>query len=191
MELVRIGGVRVDLNALTGIAHTCDPERCRHRESCCASYEICLDKADVERVAGMMPHVVGYVPRLGDADDFDNPFEKIEPNLYAMDTDEDGLCPFAYRVRGGAVMCSIHSAAVELGLKPYATKPRSCSLWPLSLSEDRVPILGVQEDAFRFPCNRRRSGRNSLHRNVASIVVEVFGEGFLREIDEALRGADG
>ena len=80
-------------------------------------------------------------------------------------------------------MCSLHSAALELGLPPAQVKPRACALWPLALVKGDPPLLTVQEGVLDFPCNRARSeSSGGLDPGVAEIVEAVFGHAFLTEI---------
>ena len=186
--LVRIGEMLVDLPALLRLHHEYNPAACSAANCCCGSYEVTVAKRELRRIAGMIPESSRFARGLRDADGtYENPFEPVEPGLYALDTDEHGRCVFAYRDRQGVVRCSIHSAALKLGLEPYTTKPFVCTLWPLALTDDHPPVLTVQEDAYRFPCNRQlRVPGHALTPEVALIMDRLFGPEFLQALNAAI-----
>lgn len=184
---VRVGACEVDLDALAGIAHRYDPERCKARGCCCSTYEVTVGRREVERIVGCMGEAARFQPALREGDSFVHPFDEQGGGRFAIDTDEDGRCVFAYTDAAGETRCSIHSAALDMGLEPYKVKPTSCALWPLALGEGRPKRLGIQPGAFDFPCNRRRRPRRDgrLDEGVADLVRRNFGEAFLRRIEEA------
>ena len=177
-----IDGIAVDVEGLCGIAHSCRPGLCRGRVSCCASFEVCVAGDEVPGILGLLPIAAELAPHLMTNGSLDNPFDSVGDGLYAIDTDEEGLCRFAYRLRDGRTLCSLHSAAVRLGLRPQLEKPFSCALWPLAMSEGRPRVLTVHEGAFEFPCNRRRRARASIHAGIAAIIEELFGRVFLQRL---------
>lgn len=183
--MLEIDGVRVDIPALLKLWHAYDAEKCSACGCCCSSYEVTVSKRELARITGMIPAASRHAQGLKTDEGYENPFERVEKGLYALDTDEEGLCVFAYRDAAGQVRCSIHSAALEQGLDPYKTKPSPCTLWPLALTDDAVPILTVQEDAYRFPCNRRRRNAQRLAPEVADIIRTVFGAQFLGKLEAA------
>lgn len=172
----------VDVGALAGLSHRCRPELCRNGPTCCASFEVCCTPAEAERMTGLLPAASRFAPQLDGA----NPFDPAGDGLLAVDTDEDGLCVFAWRDRNGRTLCSLHSAALKLNLPPHRCKPLSCFLWPLAIGAGRPRVLTVHEDAFDFPCNRRRPAGRSLHAGVAGILEAAFGPKLLRQIRDAL-----
>lgn len=181
-----IGGIRVDIKSLCSLSHRCEPLKCQRPTKCCGAYEVLVDKAQHTTIVGVMPEASKYAPTLKEGRDFIDPFEEISDGT-CLATDEHGLCVFAYRDKRGATLCSIHSAALDLGLSPTETKPYACALWPLFLVESRPPILTVQDDAQEFPCNTRR-GKNSrsLHPGVADIITKMLGEDFLEDLNRHL-----
>ena len=187
-SLPRIQNLLVDLGALARIAHLYDPVRCKKRGCCCSSYEVTVGRREMERITGCMPHAARHAPWLRDGKDWVNPFEEDEARQIVLDTDEHGRCVFAYRNASGETRCSLHTAAIELGLDPYRTKPRSCALWPLALGEGRPRVLSIQDDAFDFPCNRRRRPRRdrSLDPGIAELIQLNFGRPFLSKVLERL-----
>jgi hypothetical protein len=184
---VRIDGITVELDAVAALSHRCDPAVCAGRRSCCAEYEVRISAREVSRIAGLMPRASRYAPELEADEGLENVFDGLEHDICAIETDEEGVCCFAYRGTEGAFLCSLHSAAVDLGLDPYAAKPEACTLWPLALVETDPPVLSVQPDAYRFPCNRRRTGPvTALDPGVERIVRALFGEGLAGQLQEAI-----
>jgi hypothetical protein len=188
--MIEIDGIRIDVDALLSLNHACDPGKCRYSGSCCRVYEICTTRKEMSRAIGMMPDAARYATHLDEDGELANPFEPTGDGLYAIEAQEDGACTFAFR-KGNKLLCSIHAAALDLGLNPYRTKPSSCTLWPLALSEGTRPVLSVQEDVLRFPCNSApRSSNRSLDQGVREIVQQVFGDAFLRRLEDHLRSSD-
>lgn len=181
-----VQGVAIDTDALLSLAHSCTPGGCGTRSSCCAHYEVCVEEREVSSIIGCMPAAARYSRRLRSQGGFPSVLEDVGGGLYALDTNEQGLCVFAYRNRQGAILCSLHSAALDLGLSPYQVKPQACSMWPLAMATE-PRTLTVQGDALSFACNkRRRANRRHLHPGVAAIVAGVFGTDFMRELDAIL-----
>lgn len=176
-----IDGMRVDLAALRSLAHECDPLICRKSGSCCACYEVAITGRELNRMIGMLPLAAEHAPALEDAD----LYEEGDGGACVLETDEAGRCVFAYKDKRRRVLCSVHAAASERGLDPYAIKPLSCSLWPLAISEDKPPVLGIQDDALDFPCNRRRRGKG-LDPGVAQTLEACFGAAFLENVSARL-----
>ena len=190
-----IQGIRVDVDALRALAHLCDPMTCRHVKCCCKSYEILVDRSEERTVVGMMKEAARYTPTLVEDGEFADPIEDVFGDA-CLATHEDGTCVFAFHTSEGAVRCSLHAAAIDLGLPPAEVKPKACTLWPLFLDESPPPLLTVQEDALAFPCNTVRRGGDGgagpivqLHLGVREIIEAVFGGEFLAEVEKAVVAA--
>ncbi len=179
-------GIDVDMDGLYSIDHLCDPLKCLGNH-CCSKYEVLVENNEMDRIIGYMPAAVRYAPGLGDGTFLENVFERDEEDdCFIVDTDEDGLCVFAYKDARNSVLCSLHSVANDLRIPHYRTKPRACVLWPLAISEEPPIQLSIADDAFDFPCNRKRpSLNNTLDPNIARIILDLFGPGFLNAIEEA------
>ena len=185
-DLPVIQGVRVDIEALRALAHVCDPMSCRHAKCCCKSYEILVDPQEERTVVGMMREAARYSPALIEDGEFADPIEDVFGDA-CLATHEDGTCVFAFHTPQGAVRCSLHTAALDLGLPPAETKPKACTLWPLYLDENPPPLLTIQDDALEFPCNSRISGAPlKLHSGIREIIEAIFGAAFLAEVENAL-----
>ena len=174
----------VDVAALTGLEHECvgcaDPAAC-----CCARFEVCAGAEELAAIEGLLPRASRYCPHLKGPHGYENVFDPIETGLYCIDTDEEGLCLFAYAGKSG-VRCSLHSAALALGVAPAEVKPAACVLWPLAITDPPGRVLGVHEDAMAFDCNKaRRRGLGALCPGVAEIVDGVFGHETRMEIEQA------
>ena len=183
-----VRGVRIDINALRVLAHRCVPTNCSVSRNCCKTYEVLVDAREVSAIVGAMPDAARYAPGLYEDGIPIEPVEDAEHRQTCLATDEDGLCVFAYRNRAGATLCSLHSAALDLGLPPIKVKPKACVLWPLFLVETNPPLLTVQSDATEFACNKLRARAGAkLDQGVGDIIRAVFGEVFLGELEALLR----
>ena len=159
---------------------------CPKDQCCCSKYEIVVESGEMDRIIGYMPAASRYALYLGNGTSLENVFEEDGTGAFIMDTDEDGLCVFAYRDSWGDVLCSLHSVALDLEIPHYKTKPQSCVLWPLAISEDLPLQLAIADDAFDFPCNNRRNNPgNRLDLNIARIIRDVFGTRILNAIEKA------
>lgn len=183
METCTIDGIRVDLKALRALRHECVPRQCVGRaRGCCETYEVIVDPRETGAVVGMMPEAARYARHLKTRGELHDPFDETDGGD-CLATHRDGRCVFAYRNREGATLCSLHSAALELGLPPAKAKPKACTLWPLYLVEGRNACLTVQEGALDFPCNhKRRANARGLDPGVADIVRSILGEKFLEKL---------
>lgn len=179
--------MRIDIEALRALAHRCDPVKCIGRaRGCCETYEVVVGRREQGTIVGTLGEASRFASWLKEDEDFLEPFEETEGGT-CLNTDEEGRCVFAYRDRLGATLCSLHSAALELGLPPAEVKPRACALWPLAMVEGDPPLLTVQEGVLDFPCNRTRGDSGGgLDPGVAEIVEAVFGQALLTEITSAL-----
>ncbi len=191
-RIPKVGNYRLDLEALRVLRHRYDARRCSERGCCCSTYEVVIGKRELDRITGWIPLAAQYQPGLIEDGALQNPFDQLERSLWSLDTDEDGTCRFAYRWADGQTRCSIHSAALEHGHDPFRTKPRSCALWPLAVSEGRHPVLSVADDAYTFPCNIRRRRRDPvLDPTVVEVVEQAFGKKFAADVVEACEAAKG
>jgi len=176
-----------DLSAMVRLRHTCDPVSCRTILSCCSTYEICLTRREVDRAAGAMSLAAEFAPDLCPDGACENIFEPLEDGGYTVDTDYSGLCAFAFRDRDHTIKCSLHAAARKHHLPVTEIKPRCCIMWPLAILEGDPPVVTVHDDAYRFPCNQRRKpGCKTLHRGIAEIIEQLFGNDTLRAINARL-----
>jgi hypothetical protein len=174
--------LKFNVEEIAALAHRCrgcaDPARC-----CCASFEICVTGREMKRIIGYAEEIVKLCPHLAGEGGMDNIFERIEGGLYALDTDEDGLCVLACRI-GGKVRCSLHAIALKLGIPLGEIKPQGCLLWPLSMSEGSPMEISVQEDVFDFPCNKRRACGALDHATLDPGVVEVIRDALGLEVQD-------
>ena len=188
--MLRIGRVTVDIQALSQLKHACDPALCRAQACCCQCYEITFTRREMETAIGLMPVCAGYARHLQHAGMLENPFEPVPGGLFTVDEYEQDACAFAFRDHSGRMWCAIHAAALDLSLSPWTTKPKMCTLWPLALSEGRTPVLSVDANAYRFPCNTRRRKSLRLDAGVAACIQRVLGGRFLKRLTTALRELD-
>lgn len=183
-----VGSVHFDAEALGELAHRCNPDRCPAGSPCCGHYEIAFEPEQIERLTGMLAEAARFAPHLRSHGDLQHPFDRTDDGLFAMDTDEDGLCVAAYHDERGAVRCSLHSAALDMNLPPEQCKPQCCWLWPVSVARSpEGTYVSVSSDVYAFTCNRRRRGRRpALHPDVAEILRGAFGEQAVTGVNKAL-----
>lgn len=178
----------VDLASILSIDHACDG--CRSGEPCCCSaYEVCVTATELERIIRVLPETSHFCPHLKTSEGYDNLFDEVEPGLFAIDTDDDGLCLFAFR-SGRKVRCSLHAAGAALGLPPEQVKPKACLLWPMNFSEGKE-VLSLVGDAPAFHCNTLRQGRSrKLSPAFVKAAEGVYGTGVGERLEqEAATGA--
>ncbi|HJO56435.1 MAG TPA: DUF3109 family protein [Candidatus Scalindua sp.] len=182
-----IENVKVDLKSLLSIKHKCDPELCKGKISCCAEYEVCIEKDEIDKVFARTPGAAEFAPQLKANGFYRNIFDETDDNLIAIDTDEDNQCLFAWCNSNGEILCSLHSHAIKNNISFYDTKPESCCLWPLAIYNGSPEILTVQEDVFNFDCNKKReSEKVELDPEISSIIRNVYGEKMLAGIKHAV-----
>ena len=182
-----IENVKVDLKSLTSIKHKCDPGVCNGKISCCAEYEICMEKDEVDKIIAHTPGAAEFAPQLKTNGLYNNVFDETDDNLITIDVDEDSQCLFAWRNSNGEVLCSLHSHAIKSNLSFYDTKPGSCCLWPLAIYQGSPEILTVQDDAFNFDCNKKLESKGAeLDTEIASIIKNVYGDKMLVGINHAI-----
>ena len=187
-KTIVIDDIEIDIPGIMSLAHACDPGLCRQQESCCAHYEICCEEHELSGLIGLFANAAQYAPALRAEDGYDNVFEETDAGLFSIDAAGDGLCVFAYRDGEGRALCSLHTAAYDLGLDYFKGKLRACLLWPLAVTEDVPPLLSAHPDALRFPCNRRRaSDSDALDPDVAEILRGLFGPSFYERLCTAIR----
>ena len=183
-----IKGIKVDLPSLAALSHHCRPGFCGEAGPCCRRYEIHVEADEISRIVGWMPLAAGFSNHLEADGELGNVFEEDGQGAYMIDINYRDDCVFSYSGRHRELLCSLHAAALSAEVSPLRVKPRCCSLWPLALSQDRVPVLAVQHDAYDYPCNRKKNLHNSvLHHRVAGIIQGLFGVDFLGEVEQALR----
>jgi len=172
--------IEADLERIFLPEHYCDGcvagGRC-----CCASYNIHISAEEMECLLGLLPELARYCPHLEDGNGYVNVFDEAESGLYAVDTDESGLCVFAYRENGGT-WCAVHSAALDVGFDLDEIKPWPCLLWPLTLVESSPLLLTVESDVFDYHCNRESPdplNNRSMKRHLASLLGEEKAQALL------------
>lgn len=175
--------VEVDLEALVLLENRCTG--CSPgAKCCCSSYEVCVTPAEVKRIIRVLPEAAKLCPHLLAVGGYDNVFEEEGPGLFSIDTNDDGLCLFAYW-SNNRTHCSLHTVALMLGLPLEQVKPKVCILWPLHFSEGDE-VLSTISDAFQFSCNVRKApGSRSLSRGFPAAIEQVYGKGCGDQVNRA------
>ncbi|MDP7640729.1 MAG: hypothetical protein QGG73_13630 [Candidatus Hydrogenedentes bacterium] len=183
----KIDGIRIDIEALRRLSHQCQPANCSIRGNCCKTYEVIVDNGEISGIVGTMPRAAHYAKGLVQDGELIDPFDEADDADACLATHHNGMCVFAWRDRKGATRCSLHSAALDLGVDPYDTKPKACTLWPLYLIEGNSPVLTVQEDTYSFDCNKPAAGRpTGLNPGISEILDSVFGGAFRENVERLL-----
>ncbi len=175
--------VEVDVASLVSLENRCNGctrgERC-----CCSSYEVCVTTAEMKRIIKVLPEAAKFSPNLLTTRGYDNVFEQEEPNLFSIDTNDDGLCLFAYWSHG-RIRCSLHAVALTLDLPLEQVKPKVCLLWPMHFS-DGSEVLAMINDAFLFSCNAQKTrDSRSLSPGFVEALERVYGEGCGTQVQHA------
>ena len=177
-----IHGIRVDRAALQTIRHKCHPEACRNGPSCCSRYVPHVNQAELERIVGCFPIIAHYADGIKNGHGFKNVFEECDDASYCIDANEDESCVFTYAKSPGETLCALHSVALDLRISPVDLKPKACSLWPLTLSEEPEPELSVDRNWREFPCNTLSNSDGRLDSGVINILASCFGVSFLKQL---------
>ncbi len=184
----RRSSVEVDVESLLSLENRCNG-CARGGRCCCSSYDVCVTTAEMKRIIKVLPEAARFCPHLLSTRGYDNVFAEEEPGLFSIDTNEDGLCVFAYRSHH-RIYCSLHTVAKTLGLPLAEVKPKVCLLWPMHFSEGDE-ILAVINDAFLFDCNTRKApGSRSLNPGFVEAIELVYGEGCGTQVKHAAENGD-
>ncbi len=184
-SIIIIDKTEVDIEALYSITYCCTPGICSKSQCCCSKYEICIDRKEMSNLIGYLPEASTYAEYLSDGDGYENVFDEREAGLLAIDMNDEDICAFSYLTKKEEILCSLHTAALEMNLPPHEVKPKSCTTWPLAVSDTKPVRLSISDDAFSFPCNVPRTETESLDPNIAQIIGDIFGEEFLKKVKEA------
>ena len=145
--------MKFDFDAIKSIHHECTG--CHSKTNCCcAGYDIFISEQEMQRILNIFPRVIRYCPDLVKDGELDNVFEESGDGLIQLDTDENGLCVFAYQQQEGVVRCALHSVAIDMDLSVEEIKPFHCLLWPMAVSPGPESVISIQENALDFACNR-------------------------------------
>jgi len=177
-----IHGIRVDLAALKTICHKCHPESCRNRSCCCSRYVPHVNQVELERIVGCFPIIACYTNSIKNGHGFKNVFEECDDASFCIDANEDESCIFTYARSSGETLCALHSVALDLRISPVDFKPKACSLWPLTLSEEPEPELSVDRNWRDFPCNTLSDSDHRLDSGIINIIASCFGVSFLKQL---------
>lgn len=177
--------IRVAIAEICSIAHHCNG--CAgESKRCCSSYEVTVNRTERQNIDGCIKMASRFCPGLLSDEGYENVFDPISRNLFSIDTNDDGVCVFAYD-KDTMLLCSLHSAAQKTGISFKEVKPLSCLLWPLTLSEGSIPVLSLQDDAFEFTCNTRTCCTSfALSPSIALNIEWAFGSAFKAKVLEAV-----
>lgn len=181
-QQVIVSGIRIDVPALRSIRHGCRPAKCKGKPNCCSCFQIHVDEKELETIVGFLPLAEKYAASIGGEKGYDNVFEEDEDGLFLVDADENEQCVFAYMNDRKEILCSLHSAAIDLGLPPVDVKPKCCSLWPLALTSGPDPVLSINVLYATFPCNSKKAVPEGIDDGIQETIQNYFGASFLAEL---------
>ena len=185
---VLIDGLAVDLEALLSMEHCCRPELCKDDKCCCSYYEIDVDGEELKKILGFIPLAAGYNTPERARRMNESLFRFEGRGNYVIATDADEYCGLIYFGALGQPLCTLHAGALEQQIPPAEIKPLCCTLWPLALDRQPIPILTIHDEAFSFVCNRKRQGYSTrLDPGVGEIVSSVYGRSFLGRLKKAIK----
>jgi len=187
MQTVVIDGVIIDIEALMSIAHRCRPVVCKGRPNCCSRYRIHVSEREMETIVGFIPLTAKYTSSIGDPSSYHNVFEEEADGSLVIDADENEQCVFAYETETEEILCSLHTAALDVGAPPFEVKPKCCSIWPLTLTGGPAPMLSIDNRFESFPCNRRKRVIEGIDSGIKETIRIYFGDPFLNELLAKLR----
>lgn len=182
-----IDGMVVDAVSLLSIQHNCIPTKCSISNMCCTHYDVYVNDAEIDHIVGLIPNASRYARKLAGEAAFNNIFEHGENETCSIDKDENNRCVFIYKSKANGYRCSLHQVSCDLGLSIKLAKPFDCILWPLAIYEDDQQILTVQDNCFKFPCNKHRQYASPmLDKGIAGILKDSFGYSFSRNLQTTL-----
>lgn len=179
-SIIQVGKIFVDSAAVFSLSCDCRPALCSKSDCCCRHYEVDMNKAEFNRAVELLPAASEFASHLKVDGGYENVFDDDGPS-WVIDSGEDGYCSFAYLTDRDEPLCSLHSAAVSMGLDPYKSKPACCSFWPLALTTGRYRELTIHDNIFAFDCVTPNK-TNRLDSGIASIIETMLGEDFLKEL---------
>jgi len=166
--------LRVDYKSICAIDHECvccsDIKNC-----CCARYDVCVTDAEIKKIIPLLPEAAKFSPHLKEKYGYANVFEEGEGGLHSIETDEDGLCLFAFRDKG-LYRCSLHAAERSLGLPFGSVKPKMCVLWPLTFSEDGRTLTLHDDALFCRHSSLRKKPSNRVSPALAETIEIMTGK---------------
>ncbi len=169
----------IDIEEIFSIRHSCEPKNCNG--SCCGCFDVVVDAEEVDRILDYLTLAAKYCKNLFDGDQFINPFEESDNGFFSLETLEDGVCVFFFSNDSGEGLCSLHVAALEIGVEPYEVKPLVCSLWPLAITNAKPYYISIDDASLEFECCHEQASNNELCPNVADIFKKVFGSKVLSQ----------
>ncbi len=164
----------VDRTAICKIDHACVGQS-DVSESCCARYDVTVTTAEMNRIFNALPEAAKLCPHLKTEGGYDNVFEDSEKGLHSIETDEDGLCAFAFR-EDGLIRCALHAVEIRNGWPLGTVKPAVCILWPLTFSE-KGDCLTLHDDALGCACSSpRKKPSNEISPELRETIRHFGGE---------------
>jgi hypothetical protein len=182
-KAARTGTDRFVLDAsLRRLAYRCWPNGCPRDRTCCVGLYVEVSRREVRAIDSLMDELASIVPSLRSEGEYENVFID-EPPAFAIESQEDGACPFLFRTRQSS-LCSIHHLALATGRRVESWKPAACRHWPLLLvAEDGRVRVTVQPAARQIGCVAPLAelpGQPSILEAYRAEIEEICGPDVLR-----------
>jgi hypothetical protein len=176
--------IEIDIAGICSVHHKC--MGCKGESiKCCSSYEVTISSKEMQNIIGYMPYAIEFCPHLRSRHSYKNVFEDVSRDLYSIDTNDEGMCVFAYFDQD-RIACSLHAAAEKVGIAFQKIKPESCLLWPLAIFEGESTILSIHDEVFEFSCNKRNTKESlSFCPSIVDNIEKVFGVEFMNDLQSA------
>lgn len=146
--VARVGDVFVDIPGAIQRMTACSDGICMTTsrlskltgKTCCTTFNVPLEKDDVERVS----KCVDEVRKIRDVDDAIKKADGwwyIEDDELFLEDRPSGACVFLSAPKGDRPWCTIHEWAVNNGKEFRDYKPETCCLFPLYILENDEEVL--------------------------------------------------
>ncbi len=164
---LKIGNYLVDINELSFYTFKCNSFECIKKNACCCQiYDVDVSRYEMNQIICYLDVISSFCNDLRTDGYYKNVFEK-SGNRFIIDHNNKGYCVFSYFDKEKYLRCGIHSAALEFGINPKLLKPLNCTIWPLSIREEKSYKVIELASSKEWPCV-------NLKKNKDGSVQEIF-----------------
>lgn len=151
-EHIKFGNFFVDIKELSLYTFRCDSFECIKKNTCCCQiYDVDISKHEMDQIICYFDVISSYCQNLKTDDYYKNVFER-DGNRFMIDHNSKGYCVFSYFDEKRHLRCSIHSAALKVGINPRLLKPLNCTIWPLSVRKEKSYKVIELSSNKKWPC---------------------------------------
>lgn len=164
---IKFGNYLVDIKELSFYTFKCNSFECVIKDTCCCQiYDVDISRHEMDQIICYFDVISSFCRDLKTNDYYKNVFEK-SGNRFVIDHNSKGYCIFSYFDKEKYLRCGIHSAALKFGINPTLLKPLNCTIWPLSIREEKTYKVIELASSKEWPCV-------NLKKNRDDIVQEIF-----------------